>query len=80
VLPSSEKLETYQNYLRHGKTGQIKNMTCHKNPSPDHDYYKTQFSESFKSEIKNIIPVNTCTFTYNYLLTMADKSDASSTL
>jgi hypothetical protein len=39
VLPCSEKLETSRNYLRHGKTGQIKNMTSHKNPSPNHKYW-----------------------------------------
>jgi hypothetical protein len=35
VLSCSEKLETCRNYLRHGKTGQIQNMTCHKNPNPN---------------------------------------------
>ena len=36
MLSRTEKQETRRNYLRHGKTGQIKNMTCHKNPSPTH--------------------------------------------
>jgi hypothetical protein len=31
----------------------------------NNDYYHTPFSESFKSEIKNIIPVNTHTIIYN---------------
>jgi hypothetical protein len=37
VLSCSEKLETCRNYPRQGKSGKIKNKTCHKNPSPiDH--------------------------------------------
>ena len=49
VLSRTEKLETCRNYLRHGKTGQIKNMTCHKNPSP---IYELWFYEGYITNVK----------------------------